>query len=113
MSPAQSGVQTILFPLRGTIEERFRRFHQAKPNVYDVLLRLARQALAAGERRGVQQPRLGIRLLWERMRWELWVDTDEQLPKLNDHYISRYARLLVEQHAELEGLFEFRELRAP
>ena len=32
--------------------------------------------------------------------------------KLNDHYRSRYVRLIIEKHPELEGFFELRELKA-
>ncbi len=32
--------------------------------------------------------------------------------KINDHYLSRYARKLMEEHPELDGLFELRELKA-
>lgn len=32
--------------------------------------------------------------------------------KLNDHYHSRYARLILATHPEFDGFFEIRELKA-
>lgn len=82
---------------------RFWRFHEAHPEVYAELLALARQARARGRHR------IGIRMLWERMRWTFTVERDRaELYKLNDHYTAFYARLLLEEPG-LEGLFETRE----
>ena len=33
--------------------------------------------------------------------------------KLNNNYRSRYARLIMEQEADLEGVFQIRELTTP
>jgi hypothetical protein len=88
-------------------EERFAAFHAANPEVYATLLRLARRVVAAGHKR------IGIRMIWERMRWELTVEV-EHAPddfRLNDHMTSRYARLLS-QEPDLAGVFELRELRS-
>lgn len=91
-----------------TIDERFNAFHQANPHIYQALATLARQFLATGHRR------LGIKMLWERLRWEMAIhaDTDDGAYHLNNIYTSRYARLLSEQEPDLHGCFELRELRA-
>ena len=57
---------------------------------------------------------LGIRTLWEVLRWRLTVEV-EHAPddfRLNDHLTSRYARLVMEQEPDLVGVFELRELRS-
>lgn len=95
--------QRELFDL--TLDQRFADFHAKNPQVYRALLRLARQAAA----RGVT--RLGAKALWERLRWEVAVETTESFPTLNNNYTSRYARLLAREPG-LEGLFEVRELRS-
>jgi hypothetical protein len=89
-----------------THEERFRAFHADNPQVYAELVRLARQAKSIG----IQK--LGIRMLWEVMRWNFLLRTTrpEGDFKLNDHYHSRYARLLNEEPG-LAGSFELRELK--
>lgn len=93
--------------MRSSIDERFREFHAANPQVYAELLKLARQAVAQGHRR-----RVGIRMLWEVMRWNLTVrvKADGQF-RLNDHYHSRYSRLLM-QEPDLAGIFEVRALKS-
>ena len=89
--------------------ERFLRFHAKHPQVYVLLVRFAREWQYAGHRK------CGIKMLWERVRWEIGI---EGLPesvddwKLNNNYHSRYARLIMRQERGLEGFFETRELRS-
>ena len=90
-----------------TIQERFEVFHKDHPEVYSYLLGLCL------ELRGKGFKRYGIRSLWERVRWHFQVEKNLGADfKLNDHFHSRYARRIVEQHPELDGFFELRELRA-
>jgi len=91
---------------RRSHDERFAEFHRNNPQVFAELRRLAREARQTGRR-------VGIRCLWEVMRWNLAVRTDRPAHdfKLNDHYHSRYARLLNEE-PDLRGMFELRELRS-
>ncbi len=91
----------------GDFERRFKEFHAANPNVYKELLRLTRLARDRGA------TRIGIRMLWEVTRWNLTVDTHDPNSsfKLNDHYHSRYVRLIIEKHPNLAKLFELRRLR--
>lgn len=93
-----------------SIQERFKRFDAENPMVWETLLRLARQARAHGA------TKLGVRTLWEVMRWEVFMRTrDPSGLKLNDHYHSRYVRKLVDEHPDEfgDGFFELRRLRAP
>ena len=90
-----------------TIQERFERFDRDNPHVYPHLVRLAREAHEAGAKR------LGIRNLWEVMRWQIFMQTrDPSGLKLNDHYHSRYVRKLIAEYPEFEAVFETRRLRA-
>ncbi len=95
-------------PVVATIDSRFAAFHAANPHVYQTLVAMARQALQNGHQR------LGVRTLWEAMRWELMFQTrrPEGDFKLNDHFTSRYVRLIVAQEQDLAPLFELRRLRA-
>ena len=90
------------------IQQRFLDFHEAHPEVLEYLLRLVAQVKAAGF------DKYAIRPLWERARWHFYFE--RRLPreefKMNDHYHSRYARLIMKEHQELDGFFETRELRA-
>jgi len=93
-----------------TTQARFERFHTEHPIVYRRLVDLAYRVKRAGH------DRWAIANLWEKLRWEIAVeglpDSTEDF-KLNDHYKSRYARLIMEREPELEGLFETRILTTP
>jgi hypothetical protein len=94
---------------RKTIQQAFDEFHEANPKVYDELVRLARRAKARGHRK------IGIELLFAVLRWQRMMETDDPSQaafKLNDHYTSRYARLIMEREPDLEGFFETRALRS-
>lgn len=84
------------------IEERFKVFHQENPHVYLKLKELAIFAKEGGARR------IGIALLFERLRWFSLFETTGDKYKLNNNYRSLYARKLMENEPELEDLFETR-----
>lgn len=94
-------------PLFGkTIDARFEAFHRENPIVYRTLVRLAREALRHGKKR------IGMKSLWERMRWHIWLETRGDEFRLNNDFTSRYARLIEQQESDLAGIFETRRLRA-
>lgn len=91
-----------------SMQVRFAEFHANNPQVYAELVKLARRARG----RGVQ--RIGIKMLWERLRWELQVETYNpgvETYRLNNNWHSFYARLLMDENPELRDLFETRESR--
>jgi hypothetical protein len=90
-----------------TIQERFEQFHQVNPWVYDALVRLAYELQQRGRRR------IGVGLLFEVLRWQHAMATTDPSSefKLCNDYASRYARLIVNNHPDLESVFELRRLR--
>lgn len=88
------------------IAQRFERFHAANPAVYTALRILARQWKNAGRQR------LGIAALFERLRWEIGIRTEGDPWKCNNDYRSFYARKLMAENADLDGLFETRRSAA-
>lgn len=94
-----------LIPPADSIADRFAVFHAEHPEVYVELVRLAREAKAAGVR-------VGMKALWERLRWSFTVDRPSGKFKLNNVYTARYARLIMENEPDLRGLFETRRLRS-
>lgn len=90
-----------------SIQERFERFHAQNPHIYVKLVRMARLLRSKGHRH------LAIGMLWEITRFDraatMEADGDWSL---NDHYRSRYARLIMDTEPDLEAAFEIRELRA-
>lgn len=94
----------------GTIaryDREFAEFHAKNPEVYAGLVRLARQAAARG------REKIGIGMLFEVLRWEFWMVTDDPHSdwKLNNNYRSRFSRLIMEQEPDLAEIFEIRSLR--
>ena len=87
------------------LDDRFFDFHLDNPHVYKELVRLARDAKAAGK------GRLGIRMLWEVARWNLWLRSKSNDYKLNNNLHSRYARLIMAMEPDLAGMFFTRNLR--
>lgn len=99
----------MAYAVQQSIDTRFAAFHEANPHVYDELVALARAAHARGYRH------IGIELLFAKLRWDHMMRTraDRFGFKLNDHFTSRYARLIMEHEPDLAGLFRTRALRAP
>lgn len=88
-----------------TIEERFAQFHKEHPEVYEALVRLAYEWVSVG------RTKLGIKTLYERLRWEWHVKglRDSEGYKLNNDFTALYARKIMAENIELDGLFETRE----
>src|SRR5690349_11750004 len=104
-SPAQPEQRPL--PLGGTIQQRFEAFDQRHPEVYQYLEQQCFELRARGWKH------FGIKCLYERTRFYFSVEQDmRENYKLNNNYPSRYVRLLIENHPELEGFFELREIRA-
>jgi hypothetical protein len=96
-------------PMRNTIEERFRAFHAANPQVYQYIIKLTKAQYMRGKER------FGLKALWEQIRWhialgEIRIRGDYML---NNDFTSRYVRMLVAEHPAYRGLFETRMLKSP
>lgn len=95
-------------PRSGSIEKDFDEFHAANPQVYERLVELACEWR---KRRGARK--VGMKMLFEVLRWEVAMKTRGDDFKLNNNYTSYYARLIMDQEPDLRGLFETRALHAP
>ena len=84
--------------------KRFLVFYRANPWVYDELVVLARKATVVGRHKA------SIQMFWEVIRWEriLTMKDEDSSFKLNDHYRSLYARLIMAKEKDLKGIFEIR-----
>ena len=91
---------------RRSIAERFADFHIQNPDVYQAIVEIARVMKG----RGIHK--MGIALIFERLRWLHFIDTkgDEGF-KLSNDFRSEYSRLIMRQEPSLAGFFEIRELR--
>lgn len=101
--------QQIVVPPRvegETPQERFDRFHELNPHVYEALRVLARDLVRAGRQR------LGINMLVEVLRWQRMLRTEGDDYKLNNNYAPFYARKLMADDPYLAGVFETRKAYA-
>lgn len=89
-----------------SIQTRFEKFHEENPHVYEELVKLARVAKERG------RARFSIDMIYQVVRWNRFIQTNDPAFKLNDHYRSRYARLIMDQEKDLSGMFEIRELKS-
>lgn len=93
-------------PRHATIAERFEAFHAANPWILGALIALIEDARTHGE------TRVGVKALFERLRWSFNRATVGERWKLNNDYTSRYARLITDTRPDLAAMIETRALRA-
>lgn len=79
-------------------------FDRQNPDIYTRLRDMAIRAQAAGRR-------IGIKCLWESLRYDLSITTTGDEWKLNNNLHAGYARLLMEREPRLFGYFETRSRR--
>jgi|TARA_R110000824_G_scaffold132891_1_gene295429 hypothetical protein len=84
---------------RQSIDVRFIQFHLSNPHVYDKLKELSIFAKRGGARK------IGIALLFERLRWWSMFETTGDIFKLCNDYRALYARMLMKNVPELQGFF--------
>src|SRR5262245_64441486 len=90
-----------------TIRRAFEKFHAENPQVYVELRTLAFRWKRKNGRR------CGMKMLFEVLRWHQGIKTKGDEFKLNNNYHALYARMLMENEPELDGLFEIRVLHEP
>jgi hypothetical protein len=89
------------------LAERFPLWVAANGHLVEHITRLALAAARTGSRR------LSMKALFEQVRASASVDNGGPVPwRLDNSYTAPLARLLMERHAELRGLFETRTRRA-
>jgi hypothetical protein len=89
-----------------TIETRFQDFHQKNPQVFWDIYSHAQRLRFAG------QKKLGMKMIFEVLRYESALQTTGDAFKLNNSYAPYYTRLLQFADPELGALFETRVLTA-
>ncbi|MGW1057596.1 hypothetical protein [Micromonospora rubida] len=81
------------------LPERFEQFHADNPAVYNALRWLALQRKRAGGER------FGISAVFERLRWEVAIQTNGDPFLIDNSFRSFYARMIMAQEAELRDMF--------
>lgn len=94
-----------LLEVETELRKKFNDFHKNNPKVYSELVSLAKQAKARG------RAKIGMRMLYEVVRWNRYLKTTDEDYKMNNDYCAFYARKIVDENPELEGIFELRSLK--
>lgn len=89
-----------------TIDDAFRQFDREHPEVFRLFRDYAEQI------RGRGFSRYSSDAILHRIRWWHHVEQADREFKINDHFSSRYARLLIEVDPTFAGFFELRRLRS-
>lgn len=91
-----------------SIEDRFRKYHEANPHIYHKIVEKARQVKRLG-----RVKTYSVAAIFEVIRYEALIVSRAGEPfKLSNDFRSRYARLIMDQERDLAGFFTVRELRA-
>lgn len=94
-------------PHLASIEVQFLAFHAMNPWVYERLIAMTRDLKDRGH------TRIGMAMLFEVLRWQAAMSTVHADDfKLNNNFRSRYARKIMADHPDLDGIFETRTLTA-
>ena len=91
--------------LEDPLDVRFAEYHQSNPRVYEAIVELCREWVAAGH------DRIGIGMVFEVLRWQHGLRADGDFA-INNTMRSRYARLVMANEPDLVGVFETRTLRS-
>jgi len=88
-----------------SIQQKFEDFDIAHPEVYTHFQDFANQIRGAGH------TKYGAKTIIERIRWEIDLKSSDGEFKINNNFISRYARKLINEDPAFEGFFNLREIR--
>ena len=88
-------------------QEAFELFHKLNPHVYRNIVMLARRLKERGRQK------TSVWFLVNVLRWEHLMQTQDPSSdyQINNNYLSRYARLIMEREPRLADFFEVRQLK--
>lgn len=89
----------------------FEKFHAENPEIYTILVGLAREWVAICQRKSIEtgktvKPKIGIGALYEVARWELIKSTTDPNYKMSNNHRAFYSRLIMAQEPDLSELFD-------
>jgi len=83
----------------------FERFHVENPRVYELFERFTLQVIKRGFKH------YSADAICHRLRWETGIETRGDDRKINNNFVSAYARLFERDHPEYRGFFRKRTSR--
>ena len=97
----------LIFRERTRLDRAFMDYHRRHPEVYALLVQMAREARSSGFES------YSISTLFEVIRWHRRdLVVDERPFKLPNNHRSRYSRIIMDNEPDLRGFFTLRPLRA-
>lgn len=102
------GLLELDFDIELTPAEKFERFHELNPQVFNALESMTNELTNRGRKR------IGIKMLFEVLRWNYYMETSDPNSdfKINNNYAPYYSRLLIDKHPEWANVFELRTIRS-
>lgn len=88
------------------VRERFERFNDSNPHVFQHFIELAQRM------RGTGREHYSARTLVEVMRWDEDLRTTSSSFKINGDFVPLMARWLVHLEPAFQGFFELRQVRS-
>lgn len=85
-----------------SIMARYQAWDAANPTFYDRFKEYTLELINAGV------TNFGVRLVWERLRWDSLLSTTGDEYKMNDHFHTIYARRFMDDHPQFGQLFRLR-----
>ena len=87
------------------LEDKFKKYHKENPHVYELFKKFAGVAIEKGH------DKIASKLIFERIRWEVSIETVGDKFKLNNNYTAYYARMFMKDYPEHTGIFETRKTK--
>lgn len=88
------------------LDQKFKNFDQNHPEVYLYFKKFAKKAMTSGLKK------YGAKAIFERIRWHFTIDVVSEDFKINNNYVSRYVRKLIDECPEFKSFFETRTLKS-
>ena len=85
------------------LKEKFKRFDENNPHVWDLFVSYTMQAINAGA------SKFGAQAVIERIRWHSNIETQsEDRFKISNDHAAFYARKFMEEYPQYDGVFRTR-----
>ena len=88
-----------------TNREKFEKFHQNNPKIWEYFCKFSNEAIDNGHRR------ISHWLIMNRVRWETSIVTDDKDYKISNNHIAYYARLWQETFPDRAHLFNTKRMQ--
>lgn len=87
-----------------SIKERFNVFHEENPQIYAAFSNETIKAIKMGK------TKMSAMLIIQHIRWNTFLTSNDDHFKINNNYVSYYARLFVKKNPMFSDVFNFRKL---